>query len=100
MSAYVVVDVQVTNPLVFEEYKKLSSKTIAQYGGKYLARGGSTEILEGNWAPNRLVIIEFESVVQARIWYNSPEYQTARESRALSADGNLLIVEGCPPPVY
>jgi uncharacterized protein (DUF1330 family) len=98
MGAYVVVDVQVTNPVVFEEYKKLSSKAIAQYGGKYLARGGSIEILEGDWTPNRLVIIEFESVEQARTWYYSPEYQAAREFRARSANGNILIVEGCHPP--
>ncbi len=94
MPAYVVVEIQVHDPVVFEEYKQLSPKTLELYGGKYLARGGETETLEGNWSPQRLVILEFESMEKARIWYNSPEYQHAKSFRVRAADSNFVLTQG------
>ena len=75
MPAYVIVDINVTDPAGYEEYKRLAAPTVTAYGGKYIARGGRTETLEGSWIPNRLVILEFESIDRARQWLHSPEYE-------------------------
>lgn len=98
MPAYIVVEINVKDPAVFEEYKQLSPATIKQYGGRYLARGGAKEILEGDWNPPRLVILEFPSMEQARIWYNSPEYTHAKSFRLRSADGCMVLTEGYQEP--
>jgi uncharacterized protein (DUF1330 family) len=94
MSAYVIVDIKVTEPVVYEEYKKLAAATVTAYGGKYLARGGQTETLEGQWVPNRLVILQFGSIAGAKEWLVSPEYSEARQLRHRSAISNMVIVEG------
>lgn len=97
MAAYVINDMVVTDPARFEDYKKLSPATVAQYGGRFLARGGRVEPLEGGWSPERLVIIEFPSVEQAHAWADSPEYAPAKRLRQLSAKSNMVVVEGAPP---
>ena len=97
MAAYIINDMEVTDPQLFEEYKKLSPPTVARYGGKFLARGGPTESLEGDWSPRRLVILEFPSMAQARAWIDSPEYAPARRLRQRSASSNLILVEGVAP---
>ena len=97
MPAYVLNDMEITDPALFEEYKKLSPATVAQYGGRFLARGGRTETLEGDWSPKRLVILEFPSVEQARAWADSPEYAPAKRLRQRAAKSNLIVVEGVPP---
>ncbi len=94
MTAYVVVDIEVTDPAVYEEYKKLAPAGVAAYGGKYLARGGRTEVLEGNWSPKRLVILQFESVERAQAWLNSPEYGPAKALRHQSTNSNMVVIEG------
>ncbi len=94
MPAYVIADIDVSDPTKYEEYKKLAPATIAQYGGKYLARGGKVETLEGSWSPSRLVIVEFESAAQATEWYDSPEYRAARAKRQAAAKMNMIVVEG------
>jgi uncharacterized protein (DUF1330 family) len=94
MSAYVLVDIQVTDPVGYEEYKKLAPPAVALYGGKYVARGGKTETLEGNWSPTRLVILEFESAERAKAWLNSPEYREARQMRHRVAKTNMVVIEG------
>ena len=94
MAAYVIVDIDVHDPTVYEEYKKLAPPSIAQYGGKYLARGGATEVLEGSWTPKRFVILEFESVTRAREWVNSPEYAPAKNLRQQSASSHMILTEG------
>ena len=71
--------------------------SVEKYGGRFLVRGGSTEILEGEWSP-ALVVIEFPTVEKARQWYSSDEYRPALEIRQRSADNELLIVEGTAPP--
>ncbi len=94
MNAYVVVDINVTDPIGYEEYKKLAPQSIAVYGGKYVARGGRTETLEGDWSPSRLVILQFDSIEQARAWHDSPEYRQARELRHKTATSNMVAIEG------
>lgn len=94
MTAYVIVDIEVTDPVGYEEYKRLAAPTVAQYGGKYLARGGATEVLEGEWQPKRLVILEFESLERAKAWLNSEEYRPARQLRHRYARSNMVVVAG------
>lgn len=94
MPAYVIADIEVTDPEGYKEYVKLAPATVAQYGGRYLARGGHTEVLEGDWQPKRLVILEFPSVDQAKAWLNSPEYAPARALRHRYARSNMVVIEG------
>jgi uncharacterized protein (DUF1330 family) len=94
MSAYVIVDIEVTDPAGYEEYKKLAPAAVELYGGRYLARGGPSEALEGDWHANRLVILEFESVGQAKVWLNSPEYAPARALRHKYARSKMIVTTG------
>ena len=94
MTAYVIFDINVTDPVRYEEYKKLAAPTVELYGGKYLARGGKTETLEGDWSPSRLVILQFDSVEQAKSWVNSPEYSGPRRIRHETARSQVIVVEG------
>lgn len=94
MTAYVIVDIEVTNPEGYAEYKNLAPAAVALYGGKYIARGGQTETLEGNWQPKRLVILEFPSFEQAKAWLHSPEYAPARARRHRYAKSNMVVIEG------
>lgn len=94
MTAYVIFDIKVNDPVRYEEYKSLAAPAVAQYGGKYLARGGRTETLEGNWAPSRVVILQFETIDQAKIWLNSPEYSRAKKIRHDTANSEIIVVEG------
>ena len=94
MSAYVIVDIDVHDPVGYEEYKKLAPAAVALYGGKYVARGGQTEALEGDWSPSRLVILQFENVEQAKKWVNSDEYSEARKKRHATAKSNMVVIEG------
>jgi uncharacterized protein (DUF1330 family) len=94
MTAYVIVDIEVTDHAGYEEYKKLAQATVSLYGGKYIARGGKNETLEGGWKANRLVILEFENTEIAKAWLNSPEYAPARRLRQQYAHSNMVVVEG------
>ena len=94
MAAYIVVDATVTDPQQFQSYRELAQVAVTQYGGRYLVRGGKTETLEGDWQPKRLVIVEFPSVDEIRLFYDSPEYLAARAARAKAADFAMLVVEG------
>ena len=96
MAAYVVAEVEVTDPVAYEEYRKLVPSTIARYGGKYLVRGGAVEVKEGGWQPKRLVVLEFSSMDQARRWYQSPEYAPALAIRLKAARSKVVLVEGAP----
>ena len=98
MPAYMINDMEVTDPATFDEYRKLSPAAIAQYGGRFLARGGATTRLEGTWLPKRLVIVEFPSVERAQAWLDSPEYAKARALRHASARSNMIVIEGVPAP--
>ena len=94
MTAYVIVDIEVTNPEGYEEYKKLSPPAVAAYGGVFVARGSRTEVLEGDWKPNRLVILQFDSVEKAKAWLDSPEYSKAKSMRHQYARTNMVVIEG------
>lgn len=94
MAAYLVCDINVTNPTQYEEYKRLAQAAVAQYGGRYLARGGEKVVLEGSWQPNRVVVLEFQDLEQARAFYESPEYKAARKARAGAAKMNMVAVAG------
>lgn len=93
MAAYVIVDIDVTDPAGYEEYKKLAPASITAYGGKYLLRGGKVEIVEGNWPTKRFVMLEFENATRAKEWLDSPEYAPARQLRRQTANTNMIIVE-------
>ncbi len=97
MSAYVINDMNVTDPDLLEEYKKLSAATVAQFGGRFLARGGAIGVLEGSWSPSRLVILEFSDRAQAEAWVNSAEYAPARQVRQRAWQSNIIVVEGAAP---
>jgi len=94
MSAYVILDIDVTDPEGYKEYANLAPATVALYGGRYLARGGANETLEGDWHAKRLVILEFESMAKAKDWLNSKEYAPARKLRHQYAKSNTVLVEG------
>ena len=94
MAAYVIADVKVEDPAQYEDYRKMVPATIAAYGGRFIARGGRTEVLEGEWRPNRVVIIEFDSVERAKEWWASEEYRAARDLRQRTSTGSLIVVEG------
>lgn len=94
MAAYLVVDIKVTEPQQFQKYRELAQLAVAKYQGRYLVRGGKSITLEGDWQPERLVIVEFPSVEQARLFYDSPEYLAARAARAGAADFDMLLAEG------
>ena len=92
--AYIIAQATVSNSEQYEGYKALAGAAVAKYGGQYIVRGGATHLLEGDWAPPRLVILEFESVEQAKRFYASPEYRAARQQRQGAAQMNMLVVEG------
>jgi len=94
MTAYVIVDINVKDPVRYEAYKRLAAPTVELYGGKYIARGGKTETLEGDWSPTRLVILQFDNIEQAKKWLNSMEYSGARNMRHETAISNMVVIEG------
>ncbi|MBE2258347.1 MAG: DUF1330 domain-containing protein [Candidatus Accumulibacter sp.] len=97
MAAYLLAEAGVADPLACEIFEPLAPAALAHYGGRYRACGGRIEVLEGGWStPERLVIVEFDSLEQARKFYHSPEYQAARAARNDAAEMNVLIVEGLP----
>jgi uncharacterized protein (DUF1330 family) len=94
MSALVIVDIEVTDPVRYEDYKRLASASIAAHGGRYLVRGGASEVLDGDWTPRRLVVLQFDSVEQAKAWRSSSEYAEAKRFRDGAAMANMVVVEG------
>ena len=95
MSAYVILDIDVTNPEGYKEYIRLAPAAVTHYGGRYLARGGRVEVLEGDQEPGgRTIVIEFPTFEDAQRWYSSPEYCTAKGVRQSCARADLVIVDG------
>jgi uncharacterized protein (DUF1330 family) len=94
MVAYVIAEAEITDPVQYEEYKKLTPAAIAQHGGRFLVRGGTMALLEGAWRPGRIVVLEFPSLEQAKKFYASVEYTAARRVRAGAANLNIIAVEG------
>ena len=94
MPAYVIAHIDVKDPVRYEDYKKMSPVSIQQYGGRFIARGGKCEVLEGNWQPKRLVLLEFPTVERAREWWASEDYRPAKELRQATSSGDMIVVEG------
>ncbi len=94
MPAYLIVDCEVTDAERYETYKQLAPPAIAKYGGRYLVRGGEVGVLEGDWQPSRVVVLEFPDVETAKRFYVSPEYSVARAKRAGAARMNMVVVPG------
>jgi uncharacterized protein (DUF1330 family) len=94
MVAYVVIQVDITDPVKFEEYKAVVPPIIARYGGRYLTRGGAYEVLCGTWPTERTTILEFPTTADAQAWYDSPEYEGPKAIRDQGANVNMVVVEG------
>jgi uncharacterized protein (DUF1330 family) len=94
MPAYVIAEIEVTDPVQYEQYKAPSPGAIAAYGGRFIVRGGALDVLEGDWQPKRLVIVEYDSLEQAQKFYHSPEYAKAIAARTGAARVNMIAVEG------
>ena len=94
MPAYVIAMVDVKDPVRYEDYRRLVLPTITAYGGRFVARGGRTELLEGTLPAGRLVIVEFPSVERAKEWWASPEYSEAKALRQATSEGSLIVIEG------
>lgn len=93
MAAYVILEIDVTDPVGYEEYRNLAGASLEKYGGKYLVRG-ATEVLEGDWKPKRIVVLEFESMQRAKERLNSEQYREPRKIRQRAARTNMILVDG------
>jgi uncharacterized protein (DUF1330 family) len=94
MPAFVIVEIEVHDPEAYENYRSLAPASIEAYGGRFIARGGATESLEGDWAPERIVVLEFPSLERARQWWTSPEYSDAKAIRMRAAQTRMIATEG------
>jgi uncharacterized protein (DUF1330 family) len=94
MAAYVIVETDVTDPQQYEQYKAASSGAVAAGGGQFLVRGGELAVLEGDWRPSRLVVLQFEDLAAAKRWYTSEVYQQAKQLREGAAHLRMVAVQG------
>jgi uncharacterized protein (DUF1330 family) len=98
MAAYVISELEVRDPVAIESYRSIAAKSIAQYGGHYLVRGGTADIAEGGPPPRTIIVVEFPSMERLREWYASPEYAEALKVRQTALDRRLVFVEGVTTP--
>jgi uncharacterized protein (DUF1330 family) len=94
MPAYIIADIQVSDPVAYDDYRPLAAASIARFGGRFIVRGGKIDLLEGEPQPERIVVIEFPDADTARRWYQSEEYQAALKIRQAASRGRVLLVEG------
>jgi uncharacterized protein (DUF1330 family) len=94
MAAYIIVDVEILDRAKYDEYVKVVPQTIASYGGKFLVRGGAAETLEGAWRPNRVVVLQFDTVERAKQWWASEEYGAPKRLRQSASRADMIVVEG------
>ena len=94
MPAFVIVEIEVRDPEAYETYRSLVPASLDAYGGKFIARGGATENLEGDWTPERIVVLEFPSLERARQWWGSPEYRDAKAIRMRAARTRMIATDG------
>jgi uncharacterized protein (DUF1330 family) len=99
MPAFVAVQVEIHDPATYARYKEMAPPSIIAYGGRYIARGGTVETLEGAWKPSRFVLLEFPSMERARAWWHSPEYAEAKALRHATASSEMILVEGLDVPI-
>ena len=94
MAGYIIAEIEITDPVTYEEYKKVAPASIDRYDGKYLTRGGTAENLEGDWQPKRVVILEFESFERAKEWWSSEEYRAPKLLRQSASITNMIVIDG------
>lgn len=94
MAAYIVIQIEITDPETFETYRAQVPATLEPYGGEYIVRGGDMEILEGEWATPRCVILRFPDMDAAKAWHASAEYQGPKALRQAASKGNMIVVDG------
>lgn len=94
MAAYIIVDVKITDPSRYEDYKKLTPGTLSPYQGKFVVRGGPAETLEGDWRPGRMIVLEFPSTERAKAWWSSDGYAPAKAIRQAASVTRMIVVEG------
>ncbi len=94
MAAYIIFDVEVTDPAAADDYLKLANESLTPFQSKTIVHGGMVEVLEGDWKPERVVVVEFESMEQARQWYMSPAYTKAKDILRRAASIKVILVEG------
>ena len=94
MAAYVIVQVDVKDPVRYDDYKRMVPPSLEKFGGRFLVRGGKTHTMEGDWSPKRFVMVEFPTVEQAKAWWASPEYSEAKAIRQATSEGTLIVIEG------
>jgi len=94
MAGYVIVHDEIHDQALFAEFRQRAAATIEAHGGRYVVRGGAVEVIEGDWVPDRIVVVEFDSVEQAKAWLTSPEYAEIHKIRTQAAKANVIIVEG------
>jgi uncharacterized protein (DUF1330 family) len=94
MAAYLVVQVSIEDPVRYEDYKRMVTPTLAKYGGRFLVRGGRTETLEGDWHPERFVLLEFQSMERAKAWWACEEYAPAKALRQATSKTQMIVAEG------
>jgi uncharacterized protein (DUF1330 family) len=94
MPAYIIVEIEIHDPATYEDYKKLTPASLTPFGGKFIVRGGHTEALEGNWQPQRIVVLEFPTVEKAKEWWASPGYAPAKDLRQRSSNTKMIVVNG------
>ena len=97
MPAYVIVEVTIHDPAEYENYKKLTPGSLTPFGGKFIVRGAQSESLEGDWNPQRIVVLEFPDVTNAKAWWNSENYKEAKSIRQRAASTKMLVVDGYTP---
>ena len=96
MPAYILAIVEILQPERYPEYAPMAAKAVAEFGGRYIARGGKVEALEGEWSPKRIALIEFENLEKAKAWWHSEQYRDAKALRQQIARTTLLAVDGLP----
>jgi uncharacterized protein (DUF1330 family) len=94
MPAYIVTEIEVEDPVRYEDYKKMVPPSLELFGGRFLVRGGQVETLEGDWAPKRLVVVEFPSIEKAKAWWSSNEYSEAKALRQATAKTQMILADG------
>lgn len=97
MPAYVIASIEVTDPALYEDYRRQVEATVQAHGGRFLVRGGAGRLLEGGGPPHRSVVVEFPSMARLQAWYDSPEYRPLIELRRRASRGTLIAVEGVAP---
>jgi uncharacterized protein (DUF1330 family) len=94
MPAYIIVEVEIHDPEMYESYKKLTPDSLLPFGGKFIVRGGQKETLEGDWSPERLVVLEFPDMQKAKDWWSSEKYSAAKAIRYKAAKSKMILLEG------